>query len=59
MLVNDSGTMIAVSTSWFIAAFNVVWYVLRRLGLRPFFTPVPVLQPVPVPVIPVMVGNQK
>lgn len=46
LLVNDSGTMIAVSTSWVVAAFNVVWYVLRRFGLRAFFlreaAPVPV-----------------
>lgn len=47
LLVDDSGTMIAVSTSWFVAAFNVVWYVLRRFGLRAFFLREPA--PVPVP----------
>ena len=46
VLVNDSGTMIAVSTTWFVALFNVVWYVLRRLGLRPFLTLVPEPEPV-------------
>ena len=45
-LVNDSGTMIAVSTSWFVVLFNVVWYVLRRLGLRPFLMPVAEPEPV-------------
>lgn len=49
-LVNDSGTMIAVSTTWFVALFNVGWYVLRRLGLRPFFGRLAELEPVPVPV---------
>lgn len=37
LLVNDSGTLIAVSTTWVVAFFNTIWYVLRRLGLRPFF----------------------
>ncbi|MCA0294762.1 MAG: hypothetical protein LCH96_05480 [Actinobacteria bacterium] len=37
LLVDDSGTMIAVGTTWVVAAFNMVWYVLRRLGLRAFF----------------------
>ncbi len=55
-LVNDSGTMIAVSTTWFLALFNVVWYVLRRLGLRPFFLRLVELEPVPVPVT---VGDQR
>lgn len=45
-LVNDSGTMIAVSSVWFVGVFNLVWYALRRLGLRPFFTPA--AEPVPV-----------
>jgi uncharacterized protein with PQ loop repeat len=45
-LVNDSGTMIAVSTTWFVGLFNVVWYSLRRTGLRPFFTRV--AEPIPV-----------
>jgi uncharacterized protein with PQ loop repeat len=55
-LVNDSGTMIAVSTTWLLALFNVVWYVLRRLGLRPFFSRLAELEPVPVPVT---VGDQR
>jgi uncharacterized protein with PQ loop repeat len=45
-LVNDSGTMIAVSTTWVVALFNLVWYALRRLGLRAFFVPVPEPEPV-------------
>lgn len=36
-LVGDSGTLIAVAITWVVAAFNLVWYVLRRLGLRAFF----------------------
>jgi uncharacterized protein with PQ loop repeat len=47
-LVNDSGTMIAVSTTWFVALFNLIWYALRRLGLRAFF--VPAAEPEPVAV---------
>ena len=47
-LVNDSGTMIAVSVSWVVAVFNMIWYWLRRFGLRSFFSPVP--EPVAVPV---------
>ena len=43
LLVRDPGTVIALSISWVIALFNVVWYVLRRLGLRPFFVRVPQL----------------
>lgn len=44
-LVNDSGTMIAVSVSWVVAVFNLIWYWLRRLGLRSFFAPVAVSVP--------------
>ncbi len=47
-LVNDSGTMIVVSTTWFVALFNLIWYALRRLGLRAFF--VPAAEPEPVAV---------
>ena len=43
LLVRDPGTIIALSISWFIALFNVIWYVLRRMGLRPFFLRVPEL----------------
>jgi len=43
VLVRDPGTIIALSISWVIALFNVIWYALRRLGLRPFFLRVPEL----------------
>jgi hypothetical protein len=41
LLVQDPGTIIALSISWFVALFNVIWYVLRRLGLRAFFRRLP------------------
>lgn len=47
LLINDPGTVIAVSTTWVVAFFNTVWYILRRLGLRAFFA---VRAPVPAPV---------
>lgn len=50
-LVHDSGTMIAVSTTWFVGLFNICWYTMRRFGLRPFFLRAPAAQPVPVPVL--------
>ncbi len=49
-LVHDSGTIIAVSTTWFVGLFNLLWYALRRFGLRAFFLRVPASEPVPVPV---------
>ena len=39
VLVGDSGSMIAVLTTSVLVAFNVVWYFMRRLGLRAFFAP--------------------
>ena len=56
VIVNDPGTIIAVSISWVIALFNVIWYVLRRMGLRSFFPRIDTLEPMPVPV---MVGDQR
>ena len=56
VLVNDPGTIIALAISWVIALFNVIWYVLRRMGLRSFFTRIDTLEPMPVPV---MVGDQR
>lgn len=35
-LVTDPGTMIAASTGLAITTINLVWYLLRRLGLRAF-----------------------
>jgi uncharacterized protein with PQ loop repeat len=46
LLINDAGSVIAVTATWVVACFNTVWYVLRRFGLRPFFAPV--AAPVPV-----------
>ena len=43
LLVRDPGTIIALSISWFIALFNLIWYLLRRMGLRPFNLGVPEL----------------
>ncbi|HQY99929.1 MAG TPA: PQ-loop domain-containing transporter [Propionicimonas sp.] len=48
LLVNDSGTMIAISTTWFVAVFNISWYVARRFGLRPFFVRTSQAEPEPV-----------
>ncbi len=39
VLLRDSGSMIANLSTGAIVVFNVVWYVLRRLGLRAFLTP--------------------
>ncbi|MFZ0530193.1 MAG: hypothetical protein WAL91_06620, partial [Propionicimonas sp.] len=35
LLVSDSGTIIAAGVTLVIALFNQVWWILRRLGLRP------------------------
>ncbi len=45
-----AAAMIAVGATWIVAAFNVVWYVLRRLGLRAFFPRADVALAEPVPV---------
>ena len=39
ILLGDSGSMIAILATSVLVLFNVVWYVLRRVGLRPFFAP--------------------
>ncbi len=44
-LVPEPGTIIAASVAVFITTFNVLWWGLRRLGLRAFF-PEPELTPV-------------
>jgi hypothetical protein len=44
LLVADPGSTISATSMASMAAFNLVWYVLRRLGLRAFF-PVAVLEP--------------
>ncbi len=38
ILVHDPGTVIAAITNGVFTAFNLAWYVLRRLGLRAFGT---------------------
>jgi uncharacterized protein with PQ loop repeat len=38
VMLQDSGSMIAVLATSALVVFNVVWYFLRRLGLRAFFT---------------------
>ncbi len=51
VMVDDSGTVIAVGATWVVAAFNMVWYVLRRLGLRAYFARgIGAAEPVPVAV---------
>jgi uncharacterized protein with PQ loop repeat len=45
LLVPEPGTLIAVSVAILITAFNLVWWGLRRLGMRAFF-PEPELTPV-------------
>ena len=39
ILLKDSGSVIAILATSVLVVFNVVWYVLRRLGLRAFFVP--------------------
>lgn len=36
VMVTDPGTLIAASTGLTITTLNLAWYILRRLGLRPF-----------------------
>ncbi|HET7724785.1 MAG TPA: PQ-loop domain-containing transporter [Propionibacteriaceae bacterium] len=37
LLVGDPGSIMTASTMTALTTFNLAWYVLRRLGLRPFF----------------------
>ena len=37
LLVHDAGTIMAASAALAMVTFNLLWYVLRRLGLRAFF----------------------
>jgi uncharacterized protein with PQ loop repeat len=39
VMLQDSGSMIAILATSVLVVFNLVWYVLRRLGLRAFFAP--------------------
>jgi len=36
--LQDSGSMIAILATSVLVVFNLTWYVLRRLGLRAFFS---------------------
>jgi uncharacterized protein with PQ loop repeat len=38
LLVHDAGTIMAASAACVMVTFNVLWYVLRRCGLRAFFS---------------------
>lgn len=38
LLVPDAATIMAASTMFAMLAFNLLWYVLRRCGLRGFFS---------------------
>jgi uncharacterized protein with PQ loop repeat len=44
VMLQDSGSVIAILATSVLVVFNIVWYFLRRLGLRAFFAP---LSPVP------------
>lgn len=37
LLVKDAGTVMTASTVCGLTSFNLIWYVLRRIGLRAFF----------------------
>ena len=39
VLVNDAGTMITATTTLGITGVNLVWWLMRRLGLRSFLVP--------------------
>ena len=39
LLVNDAGTMITATTTLGITGVNLVWWLMRRLGLRSFLVP--------------------
>lgn len=39
ILVNDAGTMITATTTLGITGFNLVWWLMRQLGLRSFLVP--------------------
>ncbi len=47
-LIADPGSMISAASMGAMAAFNLLWYVLRRLGLRAFFEPAPAVEQVAV-----------
>lgn len=40
--INDPASMLSAASGLFFAGFNLIWYGLRRLGLRPFFPHAPV-----------------
>jgi uncharacterized protein with PQ loop repeat len=37
VMLQDSGSVIAILATSALVVFNLVWYCLRRLGLRPLF----------------------
>ena len=39
VMLQDSGSVIAILATSALVVFNLVWYVLRRFGLRAFFVP--------------------
>jgi uncharacterized protein with PQ loop repeat len=39
VMLQDSGSVIAILATSVLVVFNIVWYFLRRLGLRAFFAP--------------------
>lgn len=46
VLVDDSGTLIAVTITLVVALLNLLWYALRRAGLPAFFLREPAVVPV-------------
>ncbi|HET7724676.1 MAG TPA: hypothetical protein VFK68_08560, partial [Propionibacteriaceae bacterium] len=51
VLLQDSGSLIAILATSALVVFNLVWYALRRLGLRAFF-----VRPAPAPTGPGTAG---
>jgi uncharacterized protein with PQ loop repeat len=48
VLINDPGSMIAAWCASVMVAFNIVWFALRRFGLRAFFPYQDAVEPAPV-----------
>jgi uncharacterized protein with PQ loop repeat len=45
LIAHDAATIMAASTMLALASFNLLWFVLRRLGLRAFFATSPEPEP--------------
>ncbi len=47
LIVHDAGTIMTAAVVAGLSGFNLTWYVLRRLGLRPLFPPAVAPEPDP------------